>query len=170
MKKGFICKSILISFTILTGQLFQTAPASAIDASSQIQVNVCPAASLSISVGPSDGLRTSAARIPIAGSAKSDLKITILDNGRPYSPLKFSAINRFGTTVPLKLGLNKLVITASNACGQSSSVNLNIYRTRLLPLSPLTWAIIGIVLLIILILLLLWLLLYKRRRQNENTT
>lgn len=143
-------------------------PVQAAAASSQIQANVCPVAAVKLNTAPSDNQRTALSRLTIAGYTTSGLNITVKVNGKSYPPKLISSFNRFVSVVPLKPGRNQIVVTASNACGQSDKRVISVYRTRgLASLSPLTWAIFWIILLIILILLLLWLLIYKRRRQKK---
>ncbi len=143
-------------------------PVQASAATSQIQANVCPPAVVKLNVAPSDNQRTGLSRITVAGYTTSGLTIAVKANGKSYPPKLISGVNRFVSIVPLKPGRNQVVITASNACGQSDKRVISVYRTHgLVSISPLTLSIFWLILLIILILLLLWLLIYKRRRQKK---
>jgi len=161
-----LCTHIACTLCVILIPYCSQAVVPALAAGTQIQANVCSTTKLNLGPLPPDGTKTSATHLSIAGNAAPGLDVNITDN-HSSKTVTINTFGGFATSITLQSGSNRITITASNVCGNSTSVKRNITRTKPLPLPPILIEIL-ILLITVLILILLWLLLYKRRRQKKD--
>jgi hypothetical protein len=133
-------------------------------ANTNVQVHVCSEPNIALLTRPANNTHTTLSSILISGKPNAGVRVHITNNGQTY-PLTHQPLSvLFSDHVPLYVGRNAIVITASNACSQTRVVSFIVYRTT--PSSSITWEVLCIIELLIIMLLIVLLLLCRRHQQG----
>ena len=155
-------KAAIVLLVLVLGALIGPAKVSA--ATTNVQVHVCSEPNISLLTHPANNTHTTLGATLISGKPNAGVRVSITNNGQSY-PLAHQPLSvLFTDYVPLYVGRNAIVITASNACSQIRSISFIVYRTT--PSSSITWEILCIIELLIIMLLIVLLLLYRRQQRG----
>jgi len=83
--------------------------------------------------GPVDGMTTGQSTITVAGTVQDATAVTLIINGAAVAP---GMNGGFSTTVPLSMGTNAIVVQATDAAGNVSSLTRTVIRDNSTPLPP----------------------------------
>jgi hypothetical protein len=156
-------KAVIISLGLVLGGLIMGSP-QASAASTNVQVHVCAEPSVSLITHPANNSHTTLSSTLISGKPLSGVQVRVTNNGHTY-PLSSQPLSvLFTDRVPLQVGRNAIVVTASNACSQTRTTSFIIYRTT--PSSSIVWGVLCLILLLIIILLIFLLLACRRRKRG----